>query len=148
MIEIWTDEEYEEQRQKNMLADKDFQEMVDYEEVDYDERDKEVEEMINPGFCDVCSVLCESTRGRYRPDLILCKEHLMFGKVEEDHIWQFVLSEDRLNAVISWHNDRKEVWENKEKYIGKILKYKSQKSGEKDKPRFPTFIGFRNEKDM
>jgi len=30
----------------------------------------------------------------------------------------------------------------------KILKYKSQPYGEKDKPRLPVFIGFRDTKDM
>ncbi len=40
------------------------------------------------------------------------------------------------------------VWSNQKDYIGKILKYKAQKVGEKDKPRFPSFIGFRNEIDM
>lgn len=43
---------------------------------------------------------------------------------------------------------RAAVWKNPELYLGQILKYKSQKSGEKDKPRFPTFIGFRDERDM
>lgn len=43
---------------------------------------------------------------------------------------------------------RKEIWNNKKDYIGKILKYKSQKSGEKDAPRFPVFLGFRDKRDM
>jgi DNA ligase-1 len=43
---------------------------------------------------------------------------------------------------------RKEMWDNKDKYIGKIIKYKSQPTGVKDAPRFPTFLGFRDEDDM
>lgn len=43
---------------------------------------------------------------------------------------------------------RKQVWSNQKDYIGKIIKYKAQKVGEKDAPRFPSFIGFRNEADM
>ena len=43
---------------------------------------------------------------------------------------------------------RREIWDNKHKYIGKIVKYKHQKSGAKDAPRFPTFIGFRDMRDM
>lgn len=39
---------------------------------------------------------------------------------------------------------RLKVWNNPKDYIGKILKYKSQKAGEKDLPRFPLFIGFRD----
>lgn len=43
---------------------------------------------------------------------------------------------------------RAEVWAHQKKYIGKIIKYKSQKSGEKDLPRFPVFLGFRDPNDM
>lgn len=35
MIEIWTDEEIEEQRKKKVRADKDFQEMQGWEEWEY-----------------------------------------------------------------------------------------------------------------
>jgi len=43
---------------------------------------------------------------------------------------------------------RATVWNNPTSYKGKILKFKSQESGAKDKPRFGTFIGFRDERDM
>lgn len=43
---------------------------------------------------------------------------------------------------------RAQIWRNRSEYVGKIVKYRKQKSGEKDKPRFPTFIGFRDESDM
>ena len=43
---------------------------------------------------------------------------------------------------------RKQVWSNQKNYIGKIVKYKSQKVGEKDAPRFPVFLGFRDERDI
>jgi len=43
---------------------------------------------------------------------------------------------------------RKTIWESQGYYIGKIIKYKSQKSGEKDKPRFPVYLGVRNPIDM
>ncbi len=43
---------------------------------------------------------------------------------------------------------RKQVWLNQKDYIGKIIKYKAQKVGEKNAPRFPSFIGFRNLKDL
>lgn len=35
-----------------------------------------------------------------------------------------------------------------DKPVGKTIKYKSQQAGAKDKPRFPVFMGFRDEKDM
>jgi DNA ligase-1 len=43
---------------------------------------------------------------------------------------------------------RKEIWNNKVALRGSLIKYKSQKSGEKDKPRFPVFLGFRSANDM
>jgi len=43
---------------------------------------------------------------------------------------------------------RDRVWKNRNAYIGKIIKYKSQKVGEKDAPRFPVFLGFRDASDM
>ena len=43
---------------------------------------------------------------------------------------------------------RKEVWENRDKYLGKLAKIKSQPTGVKDKPRFPVLLGFRDPIDM
>lgn len=43
---------------------------------------------------------------------------------------------------------RQEYWNNYESIIGKLVKYKYQESGVKDKPRFPVFLGFRHEVDM
>lgn len=43
---------------------------------------------------------------------------------------------------------RKEIWENKPQYIGKIVKYKYQAIGVKDAPRIPIFVGFRSKEDM
>jgi DNA ligase-1 len=42
---------------------------------------------------------------------------------------------------------RKEIWENKDKYLGKLIKYKYQEMG-KEAPRFPVFLGFRHEDDL
>lgn len=39
---------------------------------------------------------------------------------------------------------RKTLWETRSTLTGKIVKYKSQPSGVKDKPRFPVFLGFRS----
>jgi DNA ligase-1 len=38
---------------------------------------------------------------------------------------------------------RKQIWENRSKYKGKIIKYKYQECGTKDLPRFPVWLGFR-----
>jgi DNA ligase-1 len=43
---------------------------------------------------------------------------------------------------------RRKVWENQDAYLGKIIKYKSQPHGVKEKPRSPIFLGFRSLEDM
>lgn len=43
---------------------------------------------------------------------------------------------------------RQEIWENRDQYIGKVVKYRYQETGVKTKPRFPSFIGFRSREDM
>lgn len=43
---------------------------------------------------------------------------------------------------------RIEFWNNRKKLIGKLVKYKYQPAGVKDKPRFPVFLGFRDKRDM
>jgi DNA ligase-1 len=45
-------------------------------------------------------------------------------------------------------NLKKEIWGNQAKYLGKLAKIKHQPSGAKDKPRFPTFIGWRDKIDL
>lgn len=43
---------------------------------------------------------------------------------------------------------KKQIWENREVYIDRIIKYKYQSIGVKDAPRFPVFLGFRSELDL
>ena len=43
---------------------------------------------------------------------------------------------------------RSRIWKHQELYLNKIVKYKYQVCGMKNKPRFPVFIGFRDERDM
>jgi DNA ligase-1 len=43
---------------------------------------------------------------------------------------------------------RKEIWENKDKYLGKVVKYTFQPYGIKELPRLPIWVGFRDERDM
>lgn len=46
-------------------------------------------------------------------------------------------------------SQRRHLWENREKLLDKIIKYKCfTATGTKDKPRFPIFLGFRHEDDM
>jgi DNA ligase-1 len=43
---------------------------------------------------------------------------------------------------------RIQLWKEKGSLPGKIVKYRYFPTGVKDKPRFPTFLGFRDEEDM
>jgi DNA ligase-1 len=40
-----------------------------------------------------------------------------------------------------------EIWTNPDKYLGKVVKYRYQKIGSLDKPRQPSFLGFRDPLD-
>lgn len=42
---------------------------------------------------------------------------------------------------------RKEIWDNKDKYLGKLAHYRSQPHGVKEKPRIPVWHGFRDPRD-
>ncbi len=44
--------------------------------------------------------------------------------------------------------DRQEIWDNRNKYLGKIEQYESAPYGVKDKPRHPSHVGFRAPEDM
>lgn len=43
---------------------------------------------------------------------------------------------------------RQRVWDTREKYIGKLVKFKYFPVGVKDKPRHPVFLSFRDAKDL
>lgn len=45
-------------------------------------------------------------------------------------------------------NLRKEIWDNRPKYLGRLAKYKHFPVGAKDLPRHPVFLGFRDKRDM
>lgn len=40
---------------------------------------------------------------------------------------------------------RHRIWQNRSAYMGRVIKYKYQSVGNKDRPRAPIFIGFRND---
>jgi len=46
------------------------------------------------------------------------------------------------------HELRQEIWDNQDRYVGKMIKYKYQKIGTKDLPREPIFLGFRDREDL
>ena len=43
---------------------------------------------------------------------------------------------------------RSEIWNNQDKYLMQIVKYKYQPHGQKDAPRCPVFLGFRSASDI
>lgn len=43
---------------------------------------------------------------------------------------------------------RQEIWDNQDKYMGKLAKYKYFGYGNIELPRHPTFLGFRDERDL
>jgi DNA ligase-1 len=45
-------------------------------------------------------------------------------------------------------DQRRLLWIDRAKLKGRLVKYKSQPVGVKDRPRFPVFLGFRDERDL
>jgi DNA ligase-1 len=45
-------------------------------------------------------------------------------------------------------NLRANIWNNQERYLGQLIKFKYQPVGTQDKPRIPIFLGFRDRSDM
>jgi DNA ligase-1 len=53
-----------------------------------------------------------------------------------------------IKVVLTGDEDfRREIWENKESYIGKLFEWKGMIVGAKDVPRHPNFIRWREDKD-
>lgn len=46
------------------------------------------------------------------------------------------------------HAEREHYWNNQHELVGKVIKYKHFPHGQKDKPRFPTFVTIRPEEDQ
>ncbi len=44
-------------------------------------------------------------------------------------------------------DDRSHIWSNRGSFLGRLVKYKHQPTGVKDAPRFPVFLGWRDEAD-
>jgi DNA ligase 1 len=44
--------------------------------------------------------------------------------------------------------DRLEIWRNRDRYLGRLCKYKHFPYGAKDKPRHPVWLGWRDENDL
>jgi DNA ligase-1 len=75
------------------------------------------------------------------------------GMVPMDTLGAFIVQDIKTGVTfkVSTGMDaktRKEVWDNRDSYKGKLLKYKYQEVGQKDLPRFPVWLGFRDVRDL
>lgn len=75
------------------------------------------------------------------------------GKVAAGKLGAFTVR-DRTSGIVfdvgtGFTNEQREnLWASQQYLIGKMIKYKSFAIGVKDKPRFPTFVGFRDPRDV
>ncbi len=75
------------------------------------------------------------------------------GKVGRGELGGFVVRmasgvEFKLGYNHTYGKDRATMWNQRETLVGKTVKFKYQPSGMKDAPRFPSFLGFREDWDM
>lgn len=73
------------------------------------------------------------------------------GKIDQDTLGSLDVNWNGIHFSIGsgfTMEQRKEFWDQRNKLIGKLVKFKYFATGMKDAPRFPTFLGFRSEDDM
>lgn len=73
------------------------------------------------------------------------------GMIPTDTLGSLILKykETTFNCGTGFNDEqRKEIWNNKNKYLGKLASIRYMEVGAKDKPRIPSFIWFRDEDDL
>ena len=83
------------------------------------------------------------------------------GYAERSSAKEGLVPTDTLGSLVLKYNDttfscgtgfddklRKEIWDNKELYLGKLASIRYMNVGSKDLPRVPSFIGFRHTEDI
>lgn len=73
------------------------------------------------------------------------------GLVPTNTLGSLVLKygDDTFNCGVGFDDKlRKEIWDNKELYLGKLASIRYMSVGSKDLPRVPSFIGFRHTEDI
>lgn len=73
------------------------------------------------------------------------------GMIPTDTLGSLILKykETTFNCGTGFNDEqRKEIWNNKNKYLGKLASIRYMEVGSKDKPRVPSFVGFRNVEDL
>jgi DNA ligase-1 len=85
------------------------------------------------------------------------RSHHQENMIEMDTLGKFVVKDEKNFPGVTFEIGtgkgltqqlRKEIWDNKGDYKGKLVKYKYQDCGTKDLPRFPVWLGFRDPRDM
>ena len=76
-----------------------------------------------------------------------CKENLIPMNTLGSLVLKYGDSEFRCGTGFS-DAQRKEIWENKESYLGKLASIRYMSVGSKDLPRCPSFVWFRDKDDM
>lgn len=82
------------------------------------------------------------------------RSHKKVGMLSANTLGSLLVRQEVNSTIIEFNigsgfNDelKKEIWDNQNKYLGKLVKYKYQEMG-KDAPRFPVFLGFRHCDDL
>ena len=83
------------------------------------------------------------------------RSHKKAGKVRAGYLGAFLVKDLKAGTEFEIGTGdgltkdlRAYIWNNQDKYLNKLIKYKHQPSGSKDKPRFPVWLGFRDERDL
>ncbi len=100
--------------------------------------------------------LCTNTNAAEKDHLGLTKRsHKKAGKVPAGTLGKFVVRDLKTRKQFSIGTGRgltqayrKQIWDNQDQYLGKIVKYQYQGYGTKNLPRLPVWLGFRDERDL
>lgn len=94
---------------------------------------------VNPDAEKKINELGRSVTSRKKDDRILVEKACAFQVTYDGYLVKVSLA--------MTDEEKKEVWKNKEKYIGKMIEYKGMLVGSKDVPRHPVFVRFRDDRD-
>jgi DNA ligase-1 len=74
------------------------------------------------------------------------------GMVPANTLGGFIVNwkgvEQRVGCGVFTYLERKFIWDNRDKFLGEFLKFRHFPHGQKDKPRQPRALGFRDKMDM
>lgn len=81
------------------------------------------------------------------------RNHSKAGMVPAGTLGSFILRDIHTDVEFNCGSGlddetRQQVWDNRDAFLGQLVKYKWQIAGSKDKPRIPIFLGFRAVEDL